>query len=534
MRYVVDGKTVNLDDTLLLGKGGEKAVYRHPADPCLALAVYHAPTLPRARKLESFFRYGDAFPRALATVPLFPVNQGGSVVGFGMELVAADYQEYQALFRKSFCETNRITPGFVAGLALRIGGLLNRIHGIDSRVLVGDLNARAIMFSPTSGDITAVDVDSWNLPGSPCVVATPNFGCPALFGKDLRVGQNFEQWMDWYSFAVLLINGLLRQHPFIAGIHPRVNDLMGRATQGITCFDSDVTYPKVALSPDILSDDLLNQCIRHLKCADRGPFPLGLLEEYRTNLTTCGSCGQSYHNSRRRCPKCSTVTQVTIVMLTGTELLSVGSAEVILASFLVGDRLYCVTQNASGADLRTVTIDGMTAVSNASAIGSVTRGTRFGYFDNHLVVAEPTADSESWQVSILRCSSSPARQICRTSTEIRAGGHPAFATGKKYLFRTATGMLMCDRLVGGELESRPISSILRHQTWFVADGNTRGSGESVVGFMRHLESEIWFVLHSESGGMAFSYFEIPLSPLHAGEALREASVRFFDRQAIDL
>jgi DNA-binding helix-hairpin-helix protein with protein kinase domain len=328
MRYTVDGKTVNLNDTLLLGKGGEKAVYRHPANPALALAVYHKPTLSRVRKLESFLKFGDTFPRDLATIPLLPVLQGSDVVGFGMELVPGHYQEYQALFRKSFCESNGITQEFVSGVALRIGGLLNRIHGIDPRVLIGDLNARAIMFHPTSGAIIAVDVDSWNLPGAPCVVATPNFGCPALFGKDLRVGQNFEQWMDWYSFAVLLINGLLRQHPFIAGIHPTVNDLMGRAMQGITCFDADVTYPKVALSPEILSDDLLNQCIRHLKRADRGPFPLGLLEEYQENLVACGSCGQTYHASRRRCPKCSTVTQVTILMLTLTELLAAGSAEV--------------------------------------------------------------------------------------------------------------------------------------------------------------------------------------------------------------
>jgi hypothetical protein len=528
MKYVVDGKTVNLDDTLLLGKGVEKAVYRHPGDSTLALAVYHDPSSPRAQKLKLFFRGGDAFPRDLATIPLFPVNQGSSVVGFGMQIVGRDFQEYQSLFRKSFCENNGITPGFVAGVALRMGALLNRIHAIDSRVLVGDLNARAIMFNPTSGEIAAVDVDSWNLPGAPCIVATPSFGCPDLFGKDLRRGQNFEQWMDWYSFSVLLINGLLRQHPFIAGIHPTVNDLIGRATKGITCFDSDVTYPRVALPPEILSDDLLHQCIRHLKRADRGPFDLSLIEEYQANLVRCGSCSQWYHTSRRHCPKCSTVTQVTIVMLTAAELLALGPTEVIAASFLVGDKLYCVIQQGLTAVLKIVSIDGASTVPFVSDIGNRPRGSKFGYFDGHLVVAEPATNGEFWELSILRCSSHPALQVCRTSTEIRAGGHPAFATGKKYLYRTATGMLMCDLMVGDELQSRPICSILRHQTWFVADANTQGPGESVVGFLRHLESEIWFVLHSDDGGPAFSYHEIALSPLNAGEALREVSVRFFD------
>jgi hypothetical protein len=182
--------------------------------------------------------------------------------------------------------------------------------------------------------------------------------------------------------------------------------------------------------------------------------------------------------------------------------------------------------------LREVDIDGAPLVPVVFSIGNRAREAKFGIFADHLVVAEPAQNSEAWQLSILRYGAAPTRHICGTSTEIRAGGHPAFASGKQFLFRTATGMLMCDRLVGNELESRPVASILKHQTWFVADANTQGPGESVVGFMRHLDSDIWFVLYSENGSVEFSYFEIQLSRLNAGEALREVTVRFFDGQAM--
>ena len=73
--------------------------------------------------------------------------------------------------------------------------------------------------------------------------------------RNLSKGLKYTTLNDWYSFAVLLFKSILLAHPY-GGTHKKIKSLTERAQKRITVFDKEVKYPKVAYSPDVLTDEL--------------------------------------------------------------------------------------------------------------------------------------------------------------------------------------------------------------------------------------------------------------------------------------
>jgi hypothetical protein len=101
-------------------------------------------------------------------------------------------------------------------------------------------------------------------------------------------------------------------HPY-GGTHSTVKELKKRAKRKITVFDKDVTYPKkIALSPDILSDDLAQEFDKIFRKGVREVFPKNLVQNYLNDLTECSRCHTWYPRNRKGCPVCNKRTLVVV------------------------------------------------------------------------------------------------------------------------------------------------------------------------------------------------------------------------------
>jgi hypothetical protein len=160
-------------------------------------------------------------------------------------------------------------------------------------------------------DMLFIDTDSFQFDSFPCQVGTEAFIDPCLYGVDLSNRMQFQPGNDWYSFAVLLFKSLLLTHPY-GGVHPNIKLLTQRAQQCVSVFDSAVTYPRIAYSPELLSDELHDVFERYFTRGERDPFPVQQLQDYIGSARACPSCGATYPLNRSYCPMCSTMVPVAV------------------------------------------------------------------------------------------------------------------------------------------------------------------------------------------------------------------------------
>jgi hypothetical protein len=301
VNVVVGGRQVVLTDKDLLGVGGEAAVYLWQGR---AVKVYHPPPagLTRAeqdaarRALERKLAKVQSFPAGLppeVIVPREPVTDStGRTVGFTMDVVTGAegvHRLSQRRWREGVVPNHAVTALF-----LGMHGVLERIHAAG--VFVGDLNDGNVLFRATG--CWFIDADSMQFGHHPCVVGHERFLDPRLFGVDLAARPAFDRGSDWYAFAVMLFASLLYVHPF-GGIHPRYPTLLRRAEARASVFRAGVTYPKAAVQPAILPDDLLHWLEAVFERDRRDPMPAALIATMRWTRCSCG-----VEHARDACPAC--------------------------------------------------------------------------------------------------------------------------------------------------------------------------------------------------------------------------------------
>lgn len=480
MKVKIANQVLNLDEKDVLGSGGEALVLRYGSE---AIKLYHDPTPDRAKKLQDLLRLKPSLPSQV----IFPLSEvydpkGKQIIGFSMRALADRLHPLSGLSNKNFRTLHNITFVQVAELFQQIHLTLQAIH--RAGLVVGDFNDQNVLFE--GSEATFIDVDSYQFAGYPCPVATEPFLAPELYGLDLTKQPYFKPENDWYSYAVLLFRALLLAHPY-GGTHPQYKLLTARAANRLTVFNPEVTYPKIALNPNFISDDLANVFERFFGQGWRGMFPLAALTEYVTTLQECPTCHATYPATRKFCPACQAFIQFVLPKIKieagirAEELLAASGPLVAFAIF--GDKIYCVAHEENAAVLYIKEKD---RAAQRLQLFKWLPGARYEFMNGYLVV-NPHATSDLLVLEILPSAVKP---LCKTKTD-RFSGQGVFATSDRYLYRIAGGMLMRGEIKLGQLVERSLTSVLEGQTWFTVA--TAPDGEDVLtGFGRIFRDYEWF------------------------------------------
>lgn len=289
----LSGKRVRVSDADLLGEGGEARVFRHGG---AALKLFHPPTDALARrvlqqKLEKLARFPKGLPEAVIAPTALATDRAGAVIGYLMPLVPGA-EDFSRLSQRKW-RLGVMTSEQLVALFRALHEAVTQVHA--AQVVVGDFNDGNVLFA--QGRPFLIDADSMQFGGYPCPVGHERFLDPRLYGVDLSAAPRFDEGSDWYAFAVLLFQSLLAVHPF-GGVHPTLPTLLRRAEQRHSVLRSDVTLPRLAVSPKVLPDDLLHWFLAVFEKDTRQAFPGALLQ---LAWTTC-TCGVEH--ARAVCPEC--------------------------------------------------------------------------------------------------------------------------------------------------------------------------------------------------------------------------------------
>lgn len=517
MNVVIDGRSVRLDQRNVIGAGGEGTVFRAKVGTEeLAVKVYHQPNVNRGKKLEAFLAGNWHLPLGKVARPLHLVYdvQGKQIVGLTMPFLGSGFEELTSLANKKYRASFRINTQMVAKIFVDGGDSVKTIH--NNGFCIGDFNDLNALFC--SAEMLFIDVDAWQFGSYPCPVGTEQFLAPELYGVDLSLKPMFKPEYDWYSYAVLLFRSLLCVHPY-GGTHKQVRTLTDRATKHITVFGNGVTYPTIAIAPDMLNDDLSHVFEGIFSQGKRGAFPMDVLRHYLEQLTECKSCGAFYPASRKLCPICSAKTLIVITKpttvtkdVTVTEFFR--TSGVVVFHKLVGTTIVAIAYENGKAVLYTKRESA--AVVRKELFNEIA-GARYEVLGNALIINLPGQT----ELLLIDISGDQPKAITRTETSMYAGNRRAmFRTSSRYLFRTIGGNVLYGEMKSGQLIERSVRRVMADQTWFAVKHDTPDK-PTVCGFFQVFGKQMFWLVWE-----GLSYDALPVSELEVGESLIDILVRF--------
>ena len=529
MITIVGGRKVTLSKDTVIAQGGEAVIHKDPDHPLSrALKIYHEPTEERAQKLRDFISRQFQLPESVVP-PLELVfdSRGDRVIGFQMKRLGSRFWPIARMFEPSFCRDHGLTTRVKAEFFSAAGLDLAAIHAAG--LVVGDYNAGNQMFDQARFEGAFLDTDSWQFGPYPCPVATVLYLCPDLYGIDLSKKPLFEPRHDWWAFVVILIRALLLGvHPFKSGMHKKWHSVADRAENGVTVFDKAVTYPNIGLSPEVMTDELLDMLIKVLKRQFRAPFPLDVLREYAAVLVECKSCGLWYPSSRGACPACSAktfldfATQQKMVGLLVEKLIATTGR--ILRSGRDAGNVYAVAEEKGRLVFYRKSFG--VAVSRVELGVDHAPGSVFGFFSGLLAVC-PDPNEDEPRVFVLDVSETATKLVQETSTVALEGGRAVWACSARFLYRIAERTLLCaERFSESGLMERPVTQVTKGQTWFTACADPDLEHEYLFGFQRDFAKLNWFMVRGDESGRQFTRLS---AVLDQHESLLDFSVKFSEK-----
>jgi serine/threonine protein kinase len=503
MQVQIKGKPVQLENSAVIGTGGEATVFRVGTE---AVKVYIAPDKQREKKLQQMLSKTTLLPKeVIAPQHLVYDDKGHFIVGFTMRLLDNQYVEIRELTKKQYRTQTGITAKDVARLFLQIGETLKRIH--QSGMVVGDLNDLNIMFHAENA--LFIDVDSFQFDTFPCMVGTEAFTDPLLYGVQFANNPAFKPENDWYAFAVLLFKALLLTHPY-GGVHPKHKILAHRAMKKITVFNADVTYPKIAYAPELLSDKLQAEFREWFEKGKRDIFPLDLLHDYINNLSTCPNCAATYPNNRVQCPVCSEAVPVAVTM-------AVAGARTILRT--TGEFIaWHITPNAgrfiAHEDGKAVlyVLQGEKQTKRLVLFDAIPTAT-YAFLGDTLIVAPNPASDDLLLVNVAGDKPEGAQKL---TTAAFGQGERVFGANQDHLYRIANGYLMLGEFRYGQYVEKQILAVADNQTWFAVAPDA----DVVFGFFRTFNNHDFWLLNGQQR------IDVKLPQLEQFEFMTEINVKF--------
>lgn len=328
VRRTVTGEILPLDNSALLGKGGEALVYRVPTDPTLVAKVWHKPTPERAAKVEAMVRNPPLDPTAAQhhTSIAWPsetvADARGTVVGFLMPFVGGMRPIIDFFNPKTRRQTCPLFNHFYLHRTAR--NLVIALRALHERgYVVGDLNESNILVAETAL-VTVVDTDSFQVWDAEkgrvyrCRVGKPDFTPPELQGKTFgQFDRNVQH--DLFGLSTLLFQLLMEgTHPFSGNFtgHGESPPLEARIAAGHFPYAAGAGVPYTA-KPTAPPLEMLYPALQHLfvRCfqdghshpsarPDTSAWQWGL-EEAETALVSCWANDQHiYSGHLTECPWC--------------------------------------------------------------------------------------------------------------------------------------------------------------------------------------------------------------------------------------
>ena len=416
LRVRLGSTLLSLDDSLLLGEGGEARVFRHPADPSLALKVFSTPGAGASRSERTLAKRlvalrADklrAFPAglpALVVAPQAPLqDEAGALCGYVMRRVDG------AQTLAELCSPRRaLNNATISELIHQLAAALPALHARG--VVVGDLNDGNVLANAAGAHL--IDADSFQLGALPCPVAHERFLDPRFYGRALQDEACFDAGSDFYALRVQLFALLTLVHPY-GGVHPSLPTLLRRAEARHSVLRGDVKLPLCARPFAALPDELLHDLDACFEKGARTPLLTARLE-VRWQRCSCG-----LEHARRVCPACQVRVAAPAIRTSrgvSVETLWSGAGTVLQARELGGRLAWLVDE------------DGVVRREDGCVVhrGPRAPGTRFFVAGDSTWVATPGSDA----AELVRMQGGVA---CERTRGALAFGAPVAVAGRGGLF----------------------------------------------------------------------------------------------------
>jgi hypothetical protein len=304
----IDGAKRTLAPAQLVGQGGEAEIYdlgdgrvvkwwkppAHPdfdglPDAQVAAARRIADAPAKLRALPAKLPSAVVTPSGLALAG----KSTSDAVGYVMPKVAGE--PLCSFGEPRWRREHPIAGDDVVAMLLALHDAIAGLH--HAGVVIGDCNDLNVLVDARR--VHLIDVDSYQLPGFPCVMFSERFVDPRMRGADCD--------SDWFAFAIMVLRTLLFVGPW-GGVHASCLASQ-RATRRLSVLASDITYPRSARPIATLPDELVGVLRAIFERDVRGTFPRGELERLR--LRACTTCGETH--ARAVCPGCKAVAPPIVV-----------------------------------------------------------------------------------------------------------------------------------------------------------------------------------------------------------------------------
>ena len=241
--FVQNQGQITLNDSHYVAAGGEASIYKIGKT---AFKIYHnkSKMIP-LKKIEELNR----IQVSNVLKPKNVIQEKTHPVGYTMDFVSNTHPICK-LFTKSFKDANGLKPDDIMKVVKQIQLTIQQIH--KDNCLIVDLNELNLLISSNFKNVYFIDVDSYQ---------SPSFRATAIMEsiKDRLVKHNqWSQYSDWFSFAVLSFQLYVGIHPY-KGNHPsyKMSEWSKRMDDFISVFDKKVSLPKVCNDFSVIPDNHL-------------------------------------------------------------------------------------------------------------------------------------------------------------------------------------------------------------------------------------------------------------------------------------
>ena len=228
-RYYIRGKgQVDLTQREFIAKGGEGSIY---GKGNIIYKIYEDLSLmiPEAKidELQILTNPLILKPREIV------LDRRKRVVGFTMDWIKNTI-DLCKLFTNGFRERNNFSDP--TQLIENIREIISEIHKCNCLIVDGN-EFNYLADSMNFSTPYFIDVNSYQTPSFPATAIMPSI-------RDYSCGNNFSEYSDWFSFAIICCQLFVGIHPF-KGRHPafKKNDLQGRMKANVSIFNKDIEIP---------------------------------------------------------------------------------------------------------------------------------------------------------------------------------------------------------------------------------------------------------------------------------------------------
>lgn len=514
MEVVIRNKRYRLDQAQTLGAGGEGTVIKADIDGIVAVKVYHQPTPLRERKLKSFVAKNWSLPKSKIALPIDIAFDaaGKNTVGLTMAYMGTGFEELISLSNKKYRTTYGVNARQVVEIFLDGAQTIKQIH--NNGLVIGDLNDMNALFR--GNEMLFIDVDAWQFEQFPCLVGSEQFLSPELYGIDLTQRAAFKPHHDIYSFWVLLFKSLYLVHPY-GGIHKDYKKLTQRARARVSVYDTDVTYPKIALPLDTFGENQLTECFRKV-------FVQG--EKITIDETIA-----TLNGFLSRLDKQGNYIAKPVITVAPKPLIGVVARSGMKSTLLFQFAGQLVESLVQGETIYAIAYEQGQVVLYKHKLGQLQRkelfaepngGARYQMQGDNLFVNLRGSN----KVMVLDMSSDKPVAVGTFETDVFLANRRAmFRTTNKGYYRIINGMLMRGKVdVGAKnFDEELVLNAMTNQTWFTAQDVVSSDGKFITalcGFNQVMKRQLFWMLWGNQS------FDLSLPELELNEALVDVSVKF--------